>query len=315
MSHEFESGLFVGQPAWHGLGKLLKQAPTTEEAIVAAGLDWKVELEELALKSDGRSVKHRAVVRDSDRSILGVVGPAWHPLQNKDAFGWFQPLIDSGECAIEAAGSLFEGRKIWVLAKIKGAETEIVKGDEVVHYALLAHAHDGSMSIRGGFTTTRVVCANTLAGALERGASNLFRVSHTTGAVASLDRLRSTMDLARKEFTATADQLRELARKPCSDTEFKRYARAVFAGLEKMDDEDAAKITVAKVVPLFEAGRGSDIPGVRGTMWGAFNAITEFTTHGRGKSDSSRVDSAWFGDSAKIANRALGLGLATLQAA
>jgi phage/plasmid-like protein (TIGR03299 family) len=314
MAHEFESGLFVGAPAWHGLGVVLKDPPSIEDAIVAAGLDWNVRLAPLALAEDGRKVTHRATVRESDGKILGVVGPSWHPLQNREAFAWFQPMIDSGECAIEAAGSLRGGCKIWILASIKGQTADVVGEDAIRQFVLLAHGHDGSLAIRSGFTAVRVVCANTLSGALSDASSKLVKITHGKHAVKALEKVRGVMDVARAEFSATTEQLRELARAKCSDERLTAYVREVFAPGQAENPKAAARI-LPKVLPLFEAGRGAELPGVRGTMWGAFNAVTEFVTHERGRSKDRRVEQAWFGEGAKLADRALSVGLEFARAA
>ncbi len=87
-----------------------------------AGLDWTVRQEPLILASDKRPVSHVANVRESDGAILGVVGPGTAVLQNLDAFDWFAPWLDTKECSIEAAGALAGGSRIWVLAKIAGAD-------------------------------------------------------------------------------------------------------------------------------------------------------------------------------------------------
>lgn len=313
MSHEIESALFVGQPAWHGLGVVVQEAPSIDDAIVMAGLDWRVRLEDLSLK-DGRVVPNRASVRESDGRILGVVGPSFVPLQNSEAFGWFQPMIDSGVVKLEAAGSLRQGERVWVLGRIAGQSADIVKNDEIRQHILLAHGHDGSLAIRVGFTSVRVVCANTLSAAMDDKDSMLVKIHHRANALSALEKVREVMDLARREFAATAEQLRELAAKGCDELSLRRYVREVFQP-GAAEDEAAAKITVKKIVELAENGRGTDIPGVRGTYWAGFNAITEFTTHVRGKSADARVDSAWFGDSSKIARRALSVGLEMARAA
>lgn len=307
MAHEIESALFVGQPAWHGLGVVLQDSPSVEDAIRLSGLDWNVRLEDLNL-NDGRKVDHRATVRDTDNRILGVVGPAFTPLQNKDAFGWFQPMIDSGTVQIEAAGSLRDGKRVWVLGKIKNGSTDIIPGDEVRQYILLAHAHDGSLAIRVGFTSVRVVCANTLSVSMSDKDSLLVKINHRAGAKNALDKVRTVLDVSRREFAATADQLRQLARVGCDEASLKRYVREVFEP-GSADKQDGSKIIVAKVVDLFQYGRGTDIKGVRGTYWGAFNACTELLSHGRGRSADARVESQWFGSSAKLAERALSVGL------
>src|SRR4051794_31311156 len=111
MAHLIENMFSVRETPWHRLGSVVQEAPTAEEAIRLAGLDWSVGLEPVSL-ADGREAPARATVRSSDRSILGVVGPRWHPLQNADAFKWFDPFIASGEATFETAGSLDGGRRV-----------------------------------------------------------------------------------------------------------------------------------------------------------------------------------------------------------
>lgn len=41
--HEFDSGFTVATPAWHGLGKVLAEAPDIESAVEMAGVGWTVE--------------------------------------------------------------------------------------------------------------------------------------------------------------------------------------------------------------------------------------------------------------------------------
>jgi phage/plasmid-like protein (TIGR03299 family) len=312
MAHEFESGLLVGKPAWHGLGVVLRDPPSLEDAIKMAGLDWKVRLAPLQLAEDQRAVRHLATVRESDNSILGVVGPGYHPLQNVEAFDWFAPFIESGAVTLEAAGSLRHGKRVWVLGRVQGAQADVTKGDEIGQFVLLANSHDGTLAIRVGFTMVRVVCQNTLQASLESEASKLIRVHHTKAAAKALKSVAEIMDVAKAEFAATTEQLRLLAKVGCSTETLRKYVRAVFEPA-RVEDENAAKPTIAKIVPLFEAGRGAELS--RGTLWGAYNAVTEFITHERGKSDDVRVDSQWFGEGARLIQRALDVGTAFAAAA
>ena len=43
------------------------------------------------------------------------------------------------------------------------------------------------------------------------------------------------------------------------------------------------------------------------TRWGMLNAVTELVDHERGRSDNTRIESAWFGTGANLKNRALEL--------
>jgi len=320
MAHEFETGMFVGQAAWHGLGVVLAQPPTVAEAINLSGLNWGVNLRPLFLQTPTvdpltaevsvalQEVTHRATVRDSDGSVLGIVGPDYVPLQNSAAFEWFQPFIASGAATLEAAGSLKGGKKVWVLAKIAGGIADIVPGDPVEQFVLLAHAHDGSLAIRVGFTAIRVVCNNTLTAAVndKSKATRLLRVKHTKSAGVALEEIRGIMDLAKREFAATAEQLRFLASVGCNEATLTRYVREVFeAG--SADKEDGSKRLLPQIIPLFEAGVGAQFS--RGTFWGAFNSVTEFITHHQGRTQDGRVESGWFGEGAKVTARALSVAL------
>src|SRR5690242_14308765 len=140
MSHQIENMMYVGATPWHGLGQRLENPPTVADGIRAAGLDWHVKLEQCQL-ADGRPVEAFATVRDSDSSVLGVVGPRYVPLQNVDAFKFFDAFLESKQAVLHTAGSLQKGRRVWVLAHVSGSATEIVKNDRVDSFILLSNGH------------------------------------------------------------------------------------------------------------------------------------------------------------------------------
>lgn len=321
MSHMIETMTYVGATPWHELGVKLDAPPTTREAIVAAGLDWEVGLKDL-VTTDGTPVTHRATYRKSDQKILGVVGPSYCPIQNASAFDWFDPFVTSGEATIETAGSLEGGKRIWVLAKLSRDPSEIVPGDVVQKYLLLANAHDGTLAGRVGFTPVRVVCHNTLSMATEGGESKLVRVFHTKNAVDVLAKVRDIMNLANQSFEATADQYRYLAGKQVCAGDLEKYVKLVFpprvkpvaaqseGALAVLREEVAKRSpTLEAIRGLFEDGAGNQLPGVRGTYWAAYNAVTEYVTHHRGRDAESRLNAS-FSDGALINRRALSSALA-----
>lgn len=303
---EVETGFstHISPPTWNGIGSVLDKPPTVEEAIKAAGLDWTVSLRRLQLVDGAQLNNYFASVRDSDNSMLGVVGKNYVPLQNAEAFKWFQPFVDAGECTLDVAGSLKSGRKVWVLAKVKGGDCDIQKGDPVTQYIMLSNGHDGHMTIRCGFTVIRVVCANTLKRAHADG--RMLKVRHTSNAVEALERIRDIMDLVRADFAHTTEQMQRLTRYRCDDALLARYVREVFKP-GHADDETAAKKMVEAMQPLFESGRGAELS--RGTMWGAFNAVTEYLTHERGKDADNRLNNLWFTGGTDMAGRALYVAL------
>lgn len=311
MPHEVETMTFSGATPWHGLGTALTEEDVYDwpAACEKAGLAWDVELAPLVAADTHAPVEHRGVRRKSDGRVLGVVGPRYSPLQNRDAFAWFQPFLDAREARLETAGSLRGGGRVWVLAKLDRDPLVIAPGDEVEKYILLSHGHDGSLAIRCGFCPIRVVCANTLALAHGSDASKLIRVRHRGDVVGSLAAIREVMNLADAEFEATAAEYRLLARKPVSHADLKRYVRLVL----KVEGDPAPgtrTLNIAdRILELAEAGRGNDRPGVRGTLWAGYNAVTEYLGYSRGRSQATRLDSLWFGEGANLSRHALKVAL------
>ena len=303
MAHEIENMMYVGNAPWHNLGQRFIVPPTLDEALVAAGLDWKVGLQDLFM-NDGRQVPAKATVRDFDQSVLGVVGPSYHPLQNTEAFDFFRPWIDSGMASIETAGSLRDGKRVFVLAKINSEDSIIVPkaDDRVAKYILLSNSHDGTLAVRAGFTPIRVVCNNTMMMAHDSASSKLIRVRHSKKVVQNLESLRDIMNLANQEFEATAEQFRFLASKQINRTDLEKYIKLIFG---KADSETAGDRVLAKIIPLFEGGRGNDMTGVAGTYWAAYNAVNEYLQYERGSDEHNRLDGMWFGQGASLNKKAL----------
>jgi len=306
MAHLVESMMYVGETPWHGLGTPIpadKQL-SVREAIVAAGLDWRVELRPLYTeKPDGGAksgiLDHYAVCRTSDNAFLGLVGPDYVPLQNEEALKWFQPFLDFDSATLETAGSLNGGRQVWALAKIRDSKMDVGKEDPVAHYILLSNAHDGSIAVRVGFTPIRVVCNNTLTLAHYSKASQLLRVRHTSGLHYNLELIREIMNVAGREFSATVAQYRRLQKRGIDSSGLERYVRVVFS----LPEDKGGKELIPNIIYLFENGRGSKEAGK--TYWGAYNAVTEYLNYFRGRTQDNTLSSLWFGESTRISRQAL----------
>lgn len=304
MAHLIETMVYVGKEPWHGLGKKIPEGKrlTVNQAITASGLDWNVDL--FPVFAQGRHneklevLDQYAVCRLTDNKVLGIVGPDYVPLQNRDAFQWFQPFLDSGDATIETAGSIKRGKQIWVLAKIRAGEMTVGDNDEIGNYILLSNSHDGSISVKVGFTPIRVVCNNTLSMAHESKASKLLKVRHTGRLLENLESIREIMDLANREFYATVNQYRNLIKRKIDRGDLERYVKIVFSL-----PDGKGKELIPKIVHLFEYGRGSDLAGR--TYWGAYNAVSEYLNYFRGKTQDNTLSSLWYGDSSVVNKKAL----------
>jgi phage/plasmid-like protein (TIGR03299 family) len=319
MSHEIESMFSVGELPWHGLGHVLEAAPSCAEALVLAGLNWGVELRPLAttVADAGVSIaveSHRAVMRMDTGAVLGVVGEDFRPFANADAFAFFEPLVGEGLITLETAGSLRAGRRVWIMAKVVPAgSAEIVAGDPVDPYLLMCHGHDGSLAMRVGFNPVRVVCSNTLRMALDDG-EGLFTLRHTSGLSSGLVSIREAIAEQVRIYQGSVEAWQFLASRRCEAGDFETFLLSVFRG-EEATPRTGARLLEA-VRPLMAEGKGNDLPGVRGTWWAAYNAITEWLTHHRGSAAGTvaeraerRFDALHFGDARKLGARALTLAL------
>lgn len=301
MAHQLEilangqgSMFSVGKKPWHELGTVLDSPPTVVEGIQASGLNWYIHQEALITRDTLQMTNRVANVRSRDGAILGVVGQNYQPLQNIDAFKWFQPFLDEGIASLESAGSLFDGRKIWVLAKLNSQNATIVEGDEIEKYILLSNSHDGTQAVRLGFTPVRVVCNNTLNYAHETGGSKLIRAYHTASLMDTIETIREVMNTAEQRFEATFNEYRKLAQKNINTDDLRKYIRMVFQPKQEVESDTEPGRVETAVIKLFESGMGSDIPGVKGTVWGAYNAVVEYMQYHRGKDPNQRFNNVWF---------------------
>jgi phage/plasmid-like protein (TIGR03299 family) len=297
---------------WHGLGTPVNGLATAEQAIVAAGLDWNVNVEDMALAADGRKVpNHFAVVRSDNRAVLGVVGNRFEPLQNRKAFAAFDAPVGAGEAIYETAGSLGIGEKVWLLAKLPDS-FEVVPGDVVKKYVLLAMGHDGSMSVKLGKTAVRCVCENTLNLALS-AKDNFISIRHTGDVSKRTQEAFVVLGIVKKQYAEIENFFKFLASRPLFGENLKGVVNAIFPSPE--GEKISTRLTNIRDTVLFriENGKGTDLPGVRGTAWGAFNGVVEYLDHFRvqkGAEDdaegarSRRMDAILFGNVATTRERA-----------
>ncbi len=326
-----ESMAFVGALPWHGLGKAVVDEASMydhELFMTEAGQNWECEKRQLSRKMvDANGMESFIpanaweVVRKSDGKVLAdMVGERYTILQNKDAFGWFQPWLDQREAALHTGGALFGGSRIWALAKLNRDPMEIAAGDVIEKYILLSHSHDGSLAVRAGFTPIRVVCWNTLSMAHSADASKLIRLKHSKNVKTNLENLREVMNLVNAEFEATAEQYRLLQRKSINQNDLRKYVKLVFKveaddnviwpnGARSKEQKEVVserqKNILEEVLELCETGKGNNLPSVRGTYWSAYNGVTEYLSYVNGRNEDNRLNSLWFGQNANMNRLAL----------
>lgn len=285
MAHNIEirngraSIAYAGATPWHRLGQAVAGAFDAETALKNAGLDFTVE--KIGLKTiDGDVIPNRFALRRTDtRDALGIVTDFYRPLQNREAFAFFDAIFGKDAACYEVAGVLGKGEKVWLLAKLPGDFR--VAGDDVVgKYLLLTNGHDTNEPVRAKFTPIRVVCQNTLNAALANQA-NEVRVQHIGAVKDKLDLAGKLLKNAGLYFDEVQTVFRGFSKHGLKAKALRTYVTRVIVGDEANPDEISAPASKAinRIEELHETGRGHDLKHVRGTLWGAYNAITEWVDH------------------------------------
>ena len=265
----------VREKPWHGLGTIVMEAPTSADALCLAGLDWDVVQEPIYTKSNEEVKGYKANVRDSDRRVLGVVSDRYKVVQNMDVFSFTDELLGKG-VRYETAGSLQDGRKVWLLARLP--REYIIAGERISPYLVFSNTHDGSGSVKVAVTPVRVVCNNTLNLAL-RTADRSFSMVHTGKIQDKIQEAKDTLFMAEKYMDCLGSEFEQLRRQKVTDAQVKEYIELLLP-LEK----DATPVQGKNIIKLrrdmeqryYDA---PDLQKVGNNAYRFINAVSDFATH------------------------------------
>jgi phage/plasmid-like protein (TIGR03299 family) len=330
MSHELSFNAdgnaemaFVGEVPWHGLGHEVPMNCTPREAAKVAHLDWQAELSPVTYTAGDNSLVMPGkfvISRNDTNAALGIVSGDYNIVQPSEAVDFIEELVSLGSgWRLETLGSLFGGSKIWALASV-GEGTNILNKDDVVKpYLCFSTSLDGSMATEIRFTSVRVVCNNTLQ--LTRSVDKAdFKMTHKRKFDAA--KARTQLGLVTDRFGSFIEDMRKLASRPVGLTEAENITcRLIDPDFEKKDKARAEGQKYARDVrntKAFEGimgnylghGRGSELEGVRGNLWGWLNGVTEYADYSsRAETDDGRIDSFLFGKGAGVKAEAYNLAM------
>lgn len=312
--HNINSMMYFGSKPWHKLGNEVSQAQTSGEAITAAGMDWQVEKQQLFLANGTAVNGAMATIRKDTGAQLGIVGDVYRPLQNKEAFSFFDAIVGEKAAMYHTAGVLGDGEVVWMLAKLPGYIRTV--GDDVSEkFLLLTNSHDGSSTVRVMFTPIRVVCQNTLNVALA-GTSKMARIKHCSTMGQRIDYVRETIGIVSAQFSLFEEITQKMAGYQVTQEALQKYF--VSSGVVPQIKEGEKTSTRAEnimdeVSRLFERGKGAELPGAHGTLWGAFNAVTEYVDYYRSSKNDNRAKSLLLGSGAAIKQQAFDSALTLIK--
>lgn len=269
-----ESMMYVREVPWHGLGTKVNEAPTSKEAIKLAGLDWNVN-PTVIYDANGKEISgYKANMRDSDQSILGIVSDRYQIVQNSEAFEFTDSLLDEG-VVYETAGSLRDGKQIWLLARMPSTT---ILGDDVDPYLCFTNTFDGSGAIKVCMTPVRVVCNNTLNLALET-TKRSWSTRHVGDLAGKMHQAKVTLGLAQEYMKKLDEEADMLANTKLSDAEIESIVSFIFPIDYIKDTKRKIENTNKMRNDFMTCYMMPDIAQYRNTAYGLVNAASDMAGH------------------------------------
>ena len=274
MAAEVETMFYTREKPWHGLGTLVAEAPESREALRIAGLNWKV-LQEPVYTENELIQGYKANVRDSDRKILGVVTDRYKVIQNEEAFAFTDALLGEG-VRYETAGSLQEGRRVWLLARLP--REYIIAGERISPYMVFSNTHDGSGAVKTALTPIRVVCNNTLNLAL-RTAKRSWSMIHTGDISGKIEEAKNTLFLADEYMSALGKEFENLRGIRLSEKQVMDYIEILLPVEENFTPQQKRGIERLREDMRMRYFDAPDLKDVGNNGYRFINAVSDFATH------------------------------------
>lgn len=309
----------VKEKAWHGLGQIVDQYPTSKEALQFAGLDYTVEKralftydgennttdEETGIKIPEVDVPgYYATVRTDNDTVLGVVGKDYEIVQNIDAFSFFDAIVGGEGIQYETAGALGKGERIFITAKLPDY-IRVGKEDCLEKYLFLTTSHDGYGSITAAFTPIRIVCNNTLNAAL-RNHTNSIKIRHTANAKERLEQAHRLLGISNNMASELESIFNQWSKVKITDKEVRKLIQAALVPnketlqaleLGKEDECSAYYRNMCDTAFNYSmSNQTQQLDTTKGTLFGAYNGITGYFQNVRKyKDDTAKLKSVLYG--------------------
>ena len=275
MAANVETMFYTREKPWHGLGTMVAEAPNSKDALRLAGLNWKVLQEPVYTENEELIQGYKANVRDTDRKVLGVVTDRYKVIQNEEAFAFTDTLLGEG-VRYETAGSLQEGRRVWMLARLP--REFIIGGERISPYMVFSNTHDGSGTVKTALTSIRVVCNNTLNLAL-RTAKRSWSMIHTGDISGKIEEAKNTLLLADEYMTALGQEFENLRKIKLSEKQVLDYIKILLPMEENyslLQKRGVEKLRADMKMRYFDA---PDLKDVGNNGYRFVNAVSDFATH------------------------------------
>lgn len=299
----------VREMPWHGLGTVLSDYPSRDEAQQIAH-PWEpvtapVFRQVPGFDEDGMpTVTYepiegtQEVVRSDSGANIGVTNDTLGIVSNSEMYDIAEAVAGLGsDVRFETGGTLRGGRQVWLLLRLD--EPLVLKGDPngaTLQYFALQNSHDGSGSFRGQAINTRIVCANTsrMADMSAKASGTEIAFRHTKNVADRIEDAKRALSMWRTSVDEWQVFNEHLLTMKVTDAQREEF-------IERFVPSPEAKIVSKRVLTNIENARGDlrtifaseTSEGVKNTAYGLVQGAVEYSQwfrSTRGNSDQDRKE-------------------------
>ena len=269
---------------------------TAHDLMVQAGLDWKVTLENVFIKGQTQDVEvpdRYATVKYNGAGAepLAVVGSRYKVLQNSEIFSCLDDIVNNSDARYGAAGELKGGNIVWATIELPA---NITVGDDPHNaYVIARTSHDGSMPFQMTPVVNRLSCTNQINAAMMSGKAKgiYYRVKHSPNSSINPDDIRKAFKIMNEDVQKYATVSSYLRSIEFSNAEFKNFVNRVYPLPSKIEFSPYEMLSAGERTSKTRAersrasalnvwiGETHTQDNIKGTKFGAFQAIVEATDH------------------------------------
>lgn len=320
-----------------------------QAACKRADLDWTVARRKLYMRDTREQItpereldEYYAITRGSEAGapVFQIASNKYEPHQNEDIVSFFAEYANAAGSQLESLGSLNNGALVFGQAPLPNGSFEVSPGDVVKGFLSITTSHDGSLSTRANYSSTRIVCQNTFRMVTRDRSQVNFAMKHNRKFDSAMrERAARALKLAVESNQSFAERARALARVPVDEIARLEFitrltnpnlladvvsvsSPVVSDGASALDAILGANEADTRVKQAHELTRadltrtGSAIlaaiingDGATDDAWGLFNGLTYWTDHVAGRTKNGNRDaalaSAYFGPNAQLKENAL----------
>lgn len=286
---------------WHGEGNALPLHTALTEWKREAGLEWEAVSSPILFnnRDDIPTVfpDKMALFRSDNNAPLSVVSDSYKIVQPSEVVDFFSDLLDKNGMEMSSCGSLFGGKRFFATAKLN--EIEVIRGDKITGYLLLATSLDGSMSTTAKTTSVRTVCSNTLTMAIDEKSANMIKVPHSTEF--NVNRAKLNLGLIEESQEKFMENMRKLASVSVTPRDARQIYNKLFYNPEVAPQDQHGTVVkkVEDIMQLYKYGAGANLGG--DTLYNVLQGVTDFYSNNiKSRTESARFWHSFYGNAEKV---------------